>query len=96
VGGLSQLLNVLNLRSVAVLACCPDLTGSARECRTCGWLGLDEATCPVDGTRTSVRDDLLEAAVESALDQGAEVRLLDRDPIRSNGCATALLRFGTP
>jgi hypothetical protein len=89
-------LEALNLRSVAVLAACPDLAGSARSCPACGWLGVEGANCPVDGSRTTRRDDVLEAAVESALDQGAAVRLLDGDLVRSNGCATALLRFGAP
>ena len=91
--GLQPVLNALNLHAVEVLMACPDLAGSVRSCPTCGWLGLDEATCPVDGTQTNPRDDVLEAAVQSALDQDAAVRLLDRDEVRSKGCIAALLRF---
>jgi peptide chain release factor subunit 1 len=93
VAGLPPVLNALNLHSVAVLMACPDLVGSAMSCPTCGWLGQDQPTCPVDGTQTKPRDDVLEAAVESALDQDAAVRLLNRDDVRRKGCAAALLRF---
>ena len=93
VAGLQPVLNALNLHAVEVLMACPDLASPARSCPTCGWLGLDEATCPVDGSQTNPRDDVLEAAVESALDQDAEVRLLDRDEVRSKGSTAALLRF---
>jgi peptide chain release factor subunit 1 len=92
--GIRPVLVALNLRSVAVLLACPNLAGSATSCPACGWLGLDERTCPVDGSRTILRDDVLEAAVESAFDQGAAVRLLDGQEVRSRGCAAALLRFG--
>jgi peptide subunit release factor 1 (eRF1) len=91
--GLERVLDALNLRSVEVLLACPDLSGSAVSCPTCGWLGLGEAICPVDDSQTAARDDVLEVAVEAALDQGAAVRLLDRAEVRSNGCVAALLRF---
>jgi len=94
--GLEPVLEALNLHSVAVLLACPDLAGRARSCPSCGWLGLRDPLCPVDGSRTTGRDDVLEAAVESALDQGAAVRLLDDEQVRRPGCASALLRFDTP
>jgi peptide chain release factor subunit 1 len=94
--GLKPVLEALNLRSVAVLLACPDLAGAARSCPSCGWLGLSELVCPVDGTPTTGRDDVLEAAVESALDQGATVRLLADDQVKETACTAALLRFETP
>ena len=94
--GLPDVLGALNLHAVEVLFACPDLAGAVRSCPTCGWLGLDQRTCPVDGTLTSTNDDVLEAAVESALDQSATVRLLDRPEIRHRGCAAALPQFPPP
>jgi hypothetical protein len=93
VAGTDQVLEALNLRSVGTLLACPDLAGVAVVCPSCGWLGLEAATCPIDGASTDRYDDLLEAMVESALDQAAGARLLDREEVRRDGCAAALLRF---
>jgi peptide chain release factor subunit 1 len=93
VAGVGPVLEALNLGGVAVLLACPDLAGTAVICPSCGWLGLEASECPIDGTPTRARPDVLEAAVQAALDQGAEVRLLDRTEVRDQGCAAALLRF---
>jgi peptide subunit release factor 1 (eRF1) len=91
--GREQVLDALNLRSVDVLLACRDLTGAAVVCPTCGWLGVEGAACPIDGSATDAYDEVLEAMVEASLDQAAGVRLLDRDEIRAHDCAAALLRF---
>jgi peptide chain release factor subunit 1 len=91
--GREQVLDALNLRSVDVLLACRGLAGAAVACPTCGWLGAEGATCPIDGSATDAYDDLLEAMVETSLDQAAGVRLLDREVIRAHDCVAALLRF---
>lgn len=91
--GPGDVLEALNRRSVAVLLACPDLAATGVKCPTCGWLGREESTCPIDGSATDRIDDLLEMMVVAALDQGAGVRLFDLDDIRNRGCAAALLRF---
>jgi peptide chain release factor subunit 1 len=65
------------------------------HCPTCGWLGADEAAaCPADGSPTERVDDLVEAAVERALTQAADVRVLrDRAELASHGRIAAVLRF---
>jgi peptide chain release factor subunit 1 len=93
VSGVGPVLDALTLGGVAVLLACPDLSGTAVSCPSCGWLGLEGSECPIDGKRTRARQDVLEAAVEAALDQAADVRLLDRREIRDGGCVAALLRF---
>jgi hypothetical protein len=70
-----------------------DLSGAAAVCPSCGWLGLEVGICPIDGSWMDMYDDLLKAMVEGALDQAAGARLLDREEVRSHGCAAALLRF---
>ena len=91
--GPGEVLEALNRRSVAVLLACPDLAGSGVKCPTCGWLGREESTCPIDGSVTDRSDDLLEMMVVAALDQAAGVRLFDPVEVRGHGCAAALLRF---
>jgi peptide subunit release factor 1 (eRF1) len=93
VAGTQQVLEALNQRAVGVLLACPDLSGAAAVCPSCGWLGLEAGVCPIDGSWMEMYDDQLEAMVEAALDQAAGVRLLDRQEVRSHGCAAALLRF---
>jgi len=65
------------------------------RCPTCGWLGADGvAACPADGSATDPVADLVEAAVERALTQAADVRVLrDRAELASHGRIAAVLRF---
>jgi peptide subunit release factor 1 (eRF1) len=54
----------------------------------------DAAVCPADGSATDPVDDLVEAAVERALTQAADVRVLrDRAELASHGRIAAVLRF---
>jgi peptide subunit release factor 1 (eRF1) len=93
VAGTQLVLEALNRHAVGVLLACPDLSGTAVVCPSCGWLGLEATVCPIDGTSVDRYDDLLEVMVEGALDQAAGVRLIDREEVRSRGCVAALLRF---
>jgi peptide chain release factor subunit 1 len=54
---------------------------------------LRDGSCPLDGTRLQKRDDLLEAAVEEALSQAADVVPVDGPELGPVGDIAALLRF---
>ena len=53
-------------------------TAPGRECPSCGWLGVAGDQCPADGTPTIAHDDVLGPAVQRALLQSADVRVLER------------------
>ena len=71
------------------------LRGAGVRCPTCGWLGAEEtAACPADGSATEHADDIVEAAVERAVTQAADIRVLrDRAELASHGHIAAVLRF---
>ena len=63
-------------------------------CPRCGFLGVDESDCPVDGTPVEPREDMAASAAETALLQAAEVRVLrDRPDLGPHGGIAATLRF---
>jgi peptide chain release factor subunit 1 len=64
-------------------------------CPQCGWLGGEEVSeCPADGTRVERREDIVEAAIERAITQDADVHVLrDRPELASHGHIAAILRF---
>jgi peptide chain release factor subunit 1 len=93
-GGLAAVLAALNERRVETLLYDDRLRATGVVCPTCGFLGVDEAECPVDGTPTERRDDIVENAAETALLQSAEVRALhDRPDLGPHGGIAATLRF---
>jgi peptide subunit release factor 1 (eRF1) len=66
------------------------------ECPRCAWLGDDPDVtgCPVDGAGVQRRDDVVEAAIERAILQSADVLILrDRPELASHGHVAAILRF---
>jgi peptide subunit release factor 1 (eRF1) len=66
-----------------------------KRCPTCGWLGITGTSdCPADGTALLAVDDVVEAAVERAIGQSAEVLLVSERPeLAPHGRIAALLRF---
>jgi hypothetical protein len=63
-------------------------------CPACGFLSVDEAACPVDGTATERRANVVENAAETAVLQSADVLVLeDRPDLGPHGGIAALLRF---
>ena len=48
VAGTQLVLEALNRHAVGVLLACPDLSGTAVVCPSCGWLGLEATVCPID------------------------------------------------
>jgi peptide chain release factor subunit 1 len=92
--GLAAVLAALNERRVEMLLYDDTLHVGGVVCPSCGFLGVDEATCPVDGTATERRDDIVENAAETAVLQSAQVRALhDRPELGPHGGIAATLRF---
>lgn len=96
VAGLPDVLAALTEQRVEALLL--DDRGSARApgvlCPRCGWLGVEGATCPADGTPTERREDILAEAVDRAIVQSARVVVLhDRPDLGPHGHVAAVLRF---
>jgi peptide chain release factor subunit 1 len=63
-------------------------------CPRCGWMGIEAQSCPNDGGDVQSRDNVVEDAVQAAINQDAEViPLRDRDDLRSFQGIAATLRF---
>jgi len=64
-------------------------------CPQCGWLGgKGFSECQADGTPVERRDDIVEAVIERAITQSADVTVLrDRPELASHGHIAAGLRF---
>lgn len=93
-GGLRDVLTALNERRVETLLYDAGLEVEAVVCPQCGFLGVDEQTCPVDGTPTERRPNGVENAAETAVLQAADVRVLvDRPDLGPHGGIAATLRF---
>src|SRR5204862_7332381 len=75
---IADVLVVLNGRRVETLVIAAGTTAAGRECPQCGWLGVAGETCPADGSATIARDDVIAPAVQRALMQSADVRVLRR------------------
>ena len=92
--GLEDVLAALYERRVEALLYEEGLRRPGRVCPACGWMTASVERCPVDGTRTERRDNVLETAVEAALAQSADVIVVrhhpDLGPFEGIG---AVLRF---
>jgi peptide subunit release factor 1 (eRF1) len=64
-------------------------------CPQCGWLGgKGFSECQADGTPVERRDNIVEASIERAITQSADVYILrDRPELASHGHIAAILRF---
>jgi peptide subunit release factor 1 (eRF1) len=93
--GLPEVLAVLHEQRVQTLLVEAGFSAPGDRCPTCGWLGADETTdCPADGSATERVDDIVEAAIERALTQAADIHVLrDRAELASHGRIAAVLRF---
>ena len=100
---IADVLEALNQRRVETLLISAGTTAPGRECPKCGWLGIGGDECPADGTPTIAHDDILDAAVQRALLQSADVRFLHprvpegeptvAGPLDMYGGIGAVLRF---
>jgi peptide chain release factor subunit 1 len=93
--GLADVLNAVHEQRVEVLLVDRGYTAPGVCCPQCGFLGGEGfAECPADGTRTERRDDVVEAAIERAITQSADVHIVrDRPELASHGHIAAILRF---
>jgi peptide chain release factor subunit 1 len=93
--GLAEVVAAVHEQRVETLLVEAGFSASGVRCPSCGWLGADTpAACPADGSATQSVDDLVEAAVERAVRQSADVRVLrDRAELASHGRIAAVLRF---
>ena len=78
--GLEDVLSALYERRVETLLYQEGLRRAGRVCPGCGWMTGSVERCPVDGTPTESRDNVLETAVEAALAQSADVIVVRHHP----------------
>src|ERR671935_3246504 len=92
--GLDDVLEALNQRKVEILLFKQGLNAPGVVCPQCGWTGAEGSSCPVDGTLLEQRGDIIEAAVQLAITQSAEViAVRHHDDLDGRGSIAAVLRF---
>jgi hypothetical protein len=94
VGGLPDVLRVLQERRVEALLVDRGFREPGRLCPTCELLASEGDTCPIDGSALDPVADVVEAAVERAITQSADVLVLDDRPeLGPHRHIAAVLRF---
>jgi hypothetical protein len=94
VAGLGAVLDALVERRVRTLLHEAGFQAPGVLCTRCGWMGSDGESCPVDGGSLERRENILEDAVHSAVNQSAEVLALrERPELGPLGGIAATLRF---
>lgn len=92
--GLTAVLDALVQQKVQVLLYDAGFSHPGVSCPTCGWLGESGERCPLDDTLLQRWENVLEAAVEAAVRQSADVvPLRERPDLGPLGSIAALLRF---
>ena len=93
--GLADVLVAVHEQRVEVLLVDRGYKEPGVACPQCGFLGgTGFSECPADGTPTERREDVVEAAIERAITQSADVHVLrDRPELASHGHIAAILRF---
>jgi peptide chain release factor subunit 1 len=92
--GLDEVLAMLNERRVEILLIEQGLSAPGVVCPSCGWVGSEGSTCPVDDTPLEEQDDVIESAVQLAITQSAEViSVRHHDDLDGKGSIAAVLRF---
>jgi peptide chain release factor subunit 1 len=93
VGGLPDVLAALNEQRVEVLLLEPNLTGRGWVDPVTGYLAAEPGEGPT-GDQLQEREDVVEAAIERAIEQSAEVLVLREQPdLGAHGGVAAVLRF---
>ncbi len=94
VAGLKDTLDALMHNQVQTLIVETGYEVEGVRCPGCGYLGTDEATCPVCGSRTLKVVDIIDDAIEEAIEQGAAVEhVIEKSLMEEVGHIAALLRF---
>jgi peptide chain release factor subunit 1 len=95
--GLDTVLERLSERRVGTMLIAHGFTAPGFTCPSCGRLAASGASpsCPVDGSALEPRADIVERAIELALDQSAEILVVRqrRDELDAHGSIGALVRF---
>jgi peptide subunit release factor 1 (eRF1) len=96
--GLDATLEALNERRVDTLLLVEGFTASGCTCPQCGCVySLNGGSCPADGTTLDCRGDVIENAVQLAIQQSARVLFIRESDLeselRSHGSIGAVLRF---
>jgi peptide chain release factor subunit 1 len=93
--GLGDVLSAVHEQRVEALLVDRGFEAPGVVCPQCGWLGREEfSECQADGTPVERRENIVEAAIERAITQSAEVHVLrDRPELASHGHIAAILRF---
>ncbi|HTR89623.1 MAG TPA: Vms1/Ankzf1 family peptidyl-tRNA hydrolase [Solirubrobacteraceae bacterium] len=93
--GVEEVLELLNERRVHTLLLAHGLVVSGFECPRCGRLALADTPCPADGAVPEPSEDIVQSAIELALDQSAEVLVIRHQPegLAEHGPTAALLRY---
>lgn len=96
VSGLKNTLRSLNRSEVDTLLVTRYFTMPGKMCSKCQLLFADEATCPACGQKTRSLIDVMDEAVEAALDKKCKVMHIEAPSnLRKYGNVGALLRFKT-
>jgi peptide chain release factor subunit 1 len=92
--GLGPVLEALYERRVAALLFDDALSSPGVRCPSCGYMGLEGDTCPVDGTPLERREQIVDDAVRAAVEEDAAVLALhERPDLGPLGGIAATLRF---
>jgi peptide subunit release factor 1 (eRF1) len=93
--GLADVLFAVHEQRVETLLVDRGFTAPGVCCPQCGFLGGEGISeCPADGTPTERRENVVEAALERAIRQSANVHVIrDRPELASHGHIAAILRF---
>jgi peptide subunit release factor 1 (eRF1) len=94
VAGLDRVLHALVERRVATLLVSEEFRAPGWRCRACGYVAVKGRGCPVCGRGMDQVDDIVEEAVEEALNQSCRVEICrDNADLDVLGRIGALLRF---
>ena len=96
VSGLKNTLRKINRGEVQTLLVTRYLSRKGRICQQCRFLYADETTCPSCRVKTSEILDVVDEAVEAALDKNAQIRhITSPSPLNRFGDIGAILRYKT-
>lgn len=93
--GLDEVLEALHERRVQTLLVAHGWSAPGHACPRCGRLSASEGPCPLDNETTRPREDVVQDAIESALEQAAGVLIVRHcaEELAERGSIAALLRF---
>jgi peptide chain release factor subunit 1 len=94
VDGLEPVLAALVERRLETLFVVEGATAAGTKCVTCGWLGpAAPQTCPVDETTLDAVENVVEPAIQAAIQQSATVHVLKQEDPPIPPPMAALLRY---